>query len=125
MRGTTETAPRSSFRGYPGASMFEPDPLLLYKVCSAAAWREAVATGTYRASGVDLRDGFIHLSTGAQLADTLRLHFAGQSDLVLFEVDPADLGDALRWEPSRGGESFPHLYGALPVSLARRVVRRA
>jgi uncharacterized protein (DUF952 family) len=101
--------------------MLEPDPRLLYKVCSAPEWREAVATGTYRGSGVDLRDGFIHFSTGAQLAETLRLHFAGQGDLVVVEVDPADLGDMLRWEASRGGELFPHLYGTLAVSLARRV----
>jgi uncharacterized protein (DUF952 family) len=101
--------------------MFDPDPRLLYKVCSAPEWGEAVATGTFRGSGVDLRDGFIHFSTGAQLAETVRLHFAGRADLVVVEVHPADLGDELRWEPSRGGESFPHLYGVLPVSLARRV----
>jgi uncharacterized protein (DUF952 family) len=101
--------------------MFDPDPRLVYKVCSAHEWREAVATGTYRGSAVDLRDGFIHLSTGAQLAETLRLHFAGQEDLVLVELDPTDLGEALRWEPSasRRGELFPHLYGRLRVSLAR------
>jgi uncharacterized protein (DUF952 family) len=68
-----------------------------------------------------MRDGFIHLSTATQLAETLRRHFSGQSDLVLVEVDPGDLGDALRWEPSRGGDLFPHLYGPLAVRLARRV----
>jgi uncharacterized protein (DUF952 family) len=93
----------------------------IYKVCPESEWAEAVERGTYRGSAVDLRDGFIHFSTGAQLAETLRRHFAGQSDLVLVEIDPKDLGDALRWEPSRGGDLFPHLYGPLPVSLARRV----
>jgi uncharacterized protein (DUF952 family) len=101
--------------------MADPDPRLIYKVCSAHEWRDALAAGTYRGSAVDVRDGFIHFSTGAQLTETLRRHFAGQRDLVLVEVDPADLGDALRWEPSRGGERFPHLYGPLAVSLARRV----
>jgi uncharacterized protein (DUF952 family) len=94
---------------------------LVYKICSAAEWREAVASGTYRGSAVDVRDGYIHLSTLSQLAETLRLHFAGQRDLVLVEVDPAELGDALRWEPSRGGALFPHLYGTLPVAIARSV----
>jgi len=101
--------------------MSAPDPRLVYKVCPAHEWREAVAAGTYRGSAVDLRDGFIHFSTGAQLDETLRRHFAGQRDLVLVELDPADLGEALRWEPSRGGDLFPHLYGPLDVSLARRV----
>jgi uncharacterized protein (DUF952 family) len=97
------------------------DPRLVYKVCPASEWREAVVRGAYRGSAVDLRDGFIHFSTGAQLAETLRRHFAGQSDPILVEIDPEDLGDALRWEPSRGGDLFPHLYGPLTVSLARRV----
>jgi uncharacterized protein (DUF952 family) len=97
------------------------DAHLIYKICSAREWREAEAAGTYRGSAVDGQDGFIHLSTAAQLDETLRRHFAGQEDLVLVAVDPAALGDALRWEPSRGGQLFPHLYGALPVSLARSV----
>lgn len=95
----------------------------IYKVCPAVEWDHAVAVGTYRGSAVDLRDGFIHFSTGAQLAETLRRHFSGQRDLVLVEVDPDDLGAALRWEPSRGGDLFPHLYGELPVALARKVSR--
>jgi uncharacterized protein (DUF952 family) len=93
----------------------------LHKICSAAEWRAAVAAGAFRGSAVDLRDGFIHLSTGTQLAETLRLHFAGQHDLVVVAIDPEDLGERLRWESSRGGALFPHLYGELPVSLARRV----
>jgi uncharacterized protein (DUF952 family) len=93
----------------------------IYKVCPAAEWHAAVAAGVFRGSAVDLRDGFIHFSTSAQLDETLRRHFAGQENLVLVEVDPAELGAGLRWEPSRGGDLFPHLYGELPVSLARRV----
>jgi uncharacterized protein (DUF952 family) len=101
--------------------MLPDDSHLVYKVCPAAEWHEAARTGAYRGSAVDLRDGFIHFSTAAQLAETLRRHFAGQRDLVIVTLDPDDLGGGLRWEPSRGGALFPHLYGALPVSLARRV----
>jgi uncharacterized protein (DUF952 family) len=97
------------------------DPHLVYKVCAATEWNDAVAAGIYRGSGVDRRDGFIHLSTGAQLETTLRLHFAGQRDLVLIAFDPGTLGATLRWEPSRGGDLFPHLYGELPVALAKWV----
>jgi uncharacterized protein (DUF952 family) len=97
------------------------DDAFVYKVCVAAEWRVAVASGLYRGSAVDRRDGFIHFSTGAQLAETIRHHFAGQRDLMLVAVSPADLGPQLRWEPSRGGQLFPHLYGDLPVALARRV----
>ena len=97
------------------------DSDIIYKVCPAAEWHDAVAAGAYRGSAVDLRDGFIHFSAGAQLAETLRRHFSGQYDLVLVAVAPGDLGDRLRWEPSRGGDLFPHLYGELPVGLARHV----
>jgi uncharacterized protein (DUF952 family) len=97
------------------------DSQLIYKVCPAADWNDAVSVGVYRGSAVDMQDGFIHFSTGAQLAETLRRHFAGQRDLVLLAVDPKDLGARLRWEPSRGGDLFPHLYGELAVSLARTV----
>ena len=101
--------------------MLPDDTRLIYKVCAAAEWRDADSAGAYRGSAVDLRDGFIHFSTAAQLAETLRRHFAGQRDLLVLAVDPDALGDRLRWEPSRGGDLFPHLYGELPVTLARRV----
>jgi uncharacterized protein (DUF952 family) len=97
------------------------DSHLIYKICPATEWHDAAVVGAYRGSVDDLRDGFIHFSTSAQLAETLRCHFAGQRDLVLVAVDPDDLGSRLRWEPSRGGDLFPHLYGELPVSLARHV----
>lgn len=85
----------------------------LYKICPAALWREAEHAGTFRGSAVDLRDGFIHFSTAAQVVETAAKHFAGQHDLVLVSVDAAKLGSALKWEPSRRGALFPHLYGAL------------
>jgi uncharacterized protein (DUF952 family) len=101
--------------------MPELDPHLVYKVCSASEWADAVGASTYRGSNVDRRDGFIHFSTAAQLEETLRRHFAGRVGLILVAVDPNTLGAALRWEPSRGGDLFPHLYGELPVALAQWV----
>ena len=94
---------------------------LIYKICARAEWEAAVAAGVYRGSEVDRKDGFVHFSTAAQVDETQRRHFAGRSDLVRIGVDPADLGAALRFEASRGGALFPHLYGELPVGLAREV----
>ncbi|HEX7791196.1 MAG TPA: DUF952 domain-containing protein [Afipia sp.] len=85
----------------------------IYKVCSASAWREAERQGAYRGSADDRRDGFIHFSTASQLAATVAKHFAGQTGLFLIAVDAEVLGEMLKWEPSRGGELFPHLYGEL------------
>ena len=85
----------------------------IYKICPAAAWREAEQHGVYRGSADDARDGFIHFSTAAQVAGTAAKHFAGRDDLVLVAVSADALGAALRWEPSRGGHLFPHLYGEL------------
>jgi uncharacterized protein (DUF952 family) len=93
----------------------------IYKICEQAAWREAQSVGVYRGSAVDHRDGFIHFSTSAQLRETAAKHFAGQTDLILVAVDGAALGAALKWEPSRGGALFPHLYGALPVAAVHWV----
>ncbi len=93
----------------------------IYKICGASAWREAEGQGVYRGSADDARDGFIHFSTAAQLAETVRKHFAGQSALVLVEVDDGALGEGLRWERSRNNELFPHLYGELDLSAVRRV----
>lgn len=87
----------------------------IYKVCPASAWREAECHGVYRGSADDQRDGFIHFSTASQLPGTLAKHFAGQSGLFLIAVDADALGEALKWEPSRGGELFPHLYGELDL----------
>lgn len=87
----------------------------IYKICSASAWREAERQGVYRGSADDLRDGFIHFSTAAQVPETARKHFLGQTALFLVEVDEATLGKALRWERSRNDELFPHLYGELDL----------
>lgn len=91
----------------------------IYKICERACWRLAERAGAYRGSEADARDGFIHFSTAAQLAGTLAKHFAGRRDLLLIAVDPDPLGAALKWEPSRGGGLFPHLYAALPLTAVR------
>lgn len=87
----------------------------IYKICPASAWREAERLGVFRGSADDLRDGFIHFSTAAQVEGTARKHFAGQTGLFLIAVDADALGDDLRWEPSRNDELFPHLYGELDL----------
>jgi uncharacterized protein (DUF952 family) len=91
----------------------------IYKILARAEWRAAEAAGRYDGSAADRKDGFIHFSTAAQAAETARRHFAGQDDLVVLELEADDLGPALRWEPSRGGDLFPHLYGPL---AARQVL---
>ena len=96
------------------------DSPLIYKVCAAAEWRAAAAEGVYGGAPVDLADGFIHFSTARQLRETVRRYFAGIGDLMLVEVEAAALGPALKWEPSRGGDLFPHLYGDLPLSAVTR-----
>jgi uncharacterized protein (DUF952 family) len=93
---------------------------IIYKICPAALWREAERNGAFRGSEVDLRDGFIHFSSAAQVGETAAKHFAGQHDLVLVHVDAAKLGDKLKWEPSRGGALFPHLYGELDLAAVSR-----
>jgi uncharacterized protein (DUF952 family) len=90
---------------------------VIYKICPASAWREAERHGVYEGSADDRRDGFIHFSTAAQVAETARKHFAGQVGLFLVAVDAEMLGDALRWEVSRNDELFPHLYGDLDLDL--------
>lgn len=94
---------------------------VIYKICPADEWQAAVAGGRYAGSADDRRDGFIHFSTAAQLEGTLAKHFAGQADLVLIAVPAGALGAALRWEPSRGGALFPHLYAPLDTGAARLV----
>jgi uncharacterized protein (DUF952 family) len=94
----------------------------IYKICSASAWREAERQGVYRGSADDIRDGFIHFSSSSQLAETAKKHFFGQTGLFLIEVDVDALGDALRWEPSRNDELFPHLYGELDLGAVTAVL---
>lgn len=93
----------------------------VYKICGRAEWQAAQRAGRYAGNADDARDGFIHLSAAHQLEGTRRKHFAGQSDLVLLRVDAAALGEALRWELSRGGEAFPHLYGELRLDAVIEV----
>jgi uncharacterized protein (DUF952 family) len=93
----------------------------IYKILPRADWAAARAAGRFTGSPVDLADGFIHFSTAAQAPETARRHFAGQADLVVLEVEATDLGAGLRWEPSRGGDLFPHLYGALEAASVRDV----
>lgn len=87
-----------------------------YKICDRRLWEQARQGGRYFGSSDDTRDGFIHLSAPEQVAATLLRHFADQDDLVLIGVDVSRLGKALRWEPSRGGALFPHLYEPLDFS---------
>ena len=93
---------------------------LVYKVLRAAEWAQMQARGVLEGSPGDKRDGFIHFSTAEQLEGTIARHFAGERDLVVLEVDAALLGAKLRWEPSRGGALFPHLYGELPLQAVRK-----
>ena len=94
----------------------------IYKICPASAWREAERQGVYRGSADDTRDGFIHFSASSQVAATAGKHFAGQTGLLLIAVDADALGAALRWEPSRNDELFPHLYGELDLGAVTAVL---
>jgi uncharacterized protein (DUF952 family) len=87
----------------------------IYKIVPAALWREAEVSGVFRGAPVDLADGYIHFSTAAQLEETAAKHFDGQGDLLLVRVDTKRLGEPLKWEPSRGGALFPHLYTELSL----------
>lgn len=91
-------------------------PQPVYKIVPEALWRAAESAGRFDGAPVDHADGFIHFSTAAQAPETAAKHFAGQSGLLLVAIDPEALGAALRWEVSRGGALFPHLYGPLPLS---------
>ena len=97
--------------------------MTIFKVITTQDWQAAQQAGHYEGSADDKRDGFIHFSTAEQLAETLRKHFAGARDLMLLYVRDASIEprEALRWEPSRGGALFPHLYGVLPLAAVQRV----
>lgn len=92
---------------------------IIFKISPSEPWRAADEAGVYTGAPIDLADGFIHFSTASQVRQTAALHFAGQANLVLAAIDTASLGDALRFEASRGGELFPHLYADLPMSAVR------
>ena len=93
----------------------------IYKICPVRLCRAAERAGVFRGSEVDRRDGFIHFSNAAQVVETAEKHFAGQSGLLLLRIDSAKLGDRLKWEPSRGGALFPHLYGDLDLTAVMLV----
>jgi uncharacterized protein (DUF952 family) len=93
----------------------------VYKICEQRLWRAAEAVGEFRGSADDARDGFIHFSAADQVAETAAKHFAKQPDLLLIAVDAGRLGPQLKWEPSRGGALFPHLYGPLRLDAVRWV----
>jgi uncharacterized protein (DUF952 family) len=92
----------------------------IYKICPAAMWDEAKRKGVFTGAPVDLADGYIHFSTAEQVRETAAKHFAGQGDLMLLWIESEELGDKLKWEPSRGGALFPHLYDALDVKFVTR-----
>jgi uncharacterized protein (DUF952 family) len=95
---------------------------LAYKIVDALSWRAAEAAGRFEGAAVDIADGYIHLSTASQAAETAAKYFAAMDDLLLVAVDCAALGADLRWEPARGGALFPHIYGPLPLSAVRWAV---
>jgi uncharacterized protein (DUF952 family) len=87
---------------------------VIYHLARDAGWRDAARSGTYTGTAEDRADGFLHFSTAAQIVESAAKHRRGETGIVLVAVDAGSLGDALRWEPARGGALFPHLYGALP-----------
>jgi uncharacterized protein (DUF952 family) len=92
---------------------------LIYKIATLALWQEAEARGLFRGAPIDVTDGYIHFSTKDQARETAAKWFAGQADLMLIGVDPEPLAKDLRWEPSRNGALFPHLYASLPLSAVK------
>jgi uncharacterized protein (DUF952 family) len=91
---------------------------VVYKILPASAWRQAVETGLFQGAGIDRRDGYIHLSSASQAQETAARHFSGRADLVLVAIDSGRLGNALKWEASRGGALFPHLYDMIDPAKA-------
>ncbi|HLM40729.1 MAG TPA: DUF952 domain-containing protein [Microvirga sp.] len=89
---------------------------IIYKICPELLWQEAEKAGIFAGAPIDIQDGYLHFSTGQQVRETAARHFARGGDLLLIAVDASLLGEALRYEPSRGGDLFPHLYASLPLS---------
>lgn len=90
-------------------------PTTAFKIFTADQWAQFRADGLFHGAPVDVADGYIHLSASDQVQGTLDKHFSGQKGLVIAEIDLAQLGDLVKWEESRGGSLFPHIYGALPM----------
>jgi uncharacterized protein (DUF952 family) len=95
--------------------------MLIYKICHKAEWALAVREGIYAGSAKDREDHFMHFSAAQQVMGTLERYYADAGDLVLVAVDPKTLGPALKYEPSRGGALFPHLYATLPMTFVKWV----
>ncbi|MEO0542930.1 MAG: DUF952 domain-containing protein [Pseudomonadota bacterium] len=95
----------------------------IYKIATQDQWDEATAKGVFNGAPIDLADGFIHFSTATQVRETAAKHFAGQADLLLLTVNATALGDALKYEPSRGGALFPHLYADLYLEAVVAVTK--
>jgi uncharacterized protein (DUF952 family) len=93
-------------------------PSRVFKIVAATMWAEARLVGVFSGSTDDMRDGYIHLSSAAQVPGTLKRYFTGQGNLLLVAFACSELTPQLRWEPSRGGDVFPHYYGPLPVKAA-------
>ena len=92
--------------------------MLIFKIAPSPLWREALSKGEFKGAPIDLQDGYIHFSTASQARETAAKHFRGQEDLLLVAFDAEAMGDSLRWEPSRGGDLFPHLYRSLKTEEA-------
>lgn len=94
---------------------------IVYKIVPQSLWREAERAGVFTGAAIDLSDGFIHFSSADQVRETAAKHFSGQRDLLIVAIEGASLGEDLKWEISRGGDLFPHLYADLPMSAVRWV----
>jgi uncharacterized protein (DUF952 family) len=92
---------------------------MIYKICVESLWRDAEAVGRFDGAPIDILDGYLHFSTALQVHETAARHFSGQTNLLLIAIDADALGEGLRYEPSRGGDLFPHFYGPLPLSAVR------
>lgn len=97
---------------------------IAFKILTADQWAVFERDGAFTGAPVDVADGYIHVSTADQLEETLAKHFAGQNNLVIAEIDLGVLGDTIRWEVSRGGQLFPHIYDVLPMDAVRATVVR-
>ncbi|MFQ0813828.1 dihydroorotate dehydrogenase [Brucella anthropi] len=94
---------------------------IIYKIAPRTLWAQAEQAGSFTGAPVDIADGFIHFSTAKQVRETAAKHFAGQQDLLLIHVNASALGAGLKFEVSRGGALFPHLYGELPLAAVLQV----
>jgi uncharacterized protein (DUF952 family) len=119
MKGSPAAASRFPAAAFP---VYRPTMYTtVYKICPETLWREAEAAGRFDGAPIDRADGFIHFSTASQAVETVAKHFAGQDGLLIIAVDAAKLGDALKYEVSRGGALFPHLYAPLPLDAVKWV----